>query len=301
MKFRTEYNPEKSTLILNPEKPVVLFGSCFSQNMAAKMAEHEWEGVNPAGTLYNPLSIDIAIEMLADGDDGVATFQESLSEYNGVWNSAFFDSSFSSTVKEDCVLEFRHRQRQFTETLKKGKVLVVTFGTSICYYRSEDSMAVGNCHKMPANLFYRQRLKCEEIVRIWSHRISKLREMEPELRIIFTVSPVRHLKDGFSGNSRSKAVLLLAVEEICQQNSGCFYFPAYEILNDDLRDYRFYSEDLAHPSAEAIEYIWEKFIESFVDSTGKMKLEEGSRSYKSHHHRAKTGALGLPIKKGSHL
>lgn len=296
MKFRTEYEAVKAPFTLNPAKPAVLTGSCFSQNMAARMEAHEWRASNPAGTLYNPLSICDAIDMMLDGETGAKRFEDSLSLSNDTWNSNKFDSSFSSARKEDCVMEFIHRQKQLVEGLEEGRLLIVTFGTSIVYYTSKDNIPVGNCHKLPSQLFYRKRLTIAGIVECWSAMIEKLKLRFPGIRIIFTVSPVRHLKDGFSGNSRSKAILLLAIEELLQGNEDCYYFPAYEILNDDLRDYRFYASDLTHPSEEGIEYIWEKFKQTYLDEQGVALLAEGGKRVRAKSHRPKTGALGKPLK-----
>lgn len=295
IKFRTEYEAARSRLTLNPANTVVMIGSCFTQNMALKMNEHMWKAVNPFGTLYNPHSLAFALDMMADKEKGLKRFEDDLFEFNGLWNSTIFDSSFSSPRKEDCIEEFLNRQREFLDNIEEGYTIIVTFGTSICYHLRENGVPVGNCHKQPANLFYEKRMTVSEIVSYWDVVIENLKEKYQGLKIIFTVSPVRHLKNGFTGNSRSKAVLQLAIEEICMYNEGCYYFPAYEIVNDDLRDYRFYASDLTHPSDEAVEYVWGKFIETFVDETGKKLLDEGEKIYKAKNHRPKTGALGRPL------
>lgn len=295
MKFRTEYSPLRASFILDPAKPAVMTGSCFSQNIAKKMEEHGWEAVNPSATLYNPVSIFRALEMMTYGTNGKRLFENSLFFFNGLWNSHYFDSSFSSRFKEDCIVEFEDRQRIFFEKLQKGKVIIITLGTSICYHLDSNSEIVGNCHKQPSELFFTKRLSPEKILTDWSHTHDLLLEKFQGLRFIFTVSPVRHLKDGFVENSRSKAVLLLAVDEICKKYDDCCYFPAFEILNDDLRDYRFYASDFAHPSKEAIDYIWEKFRETFIDEKGNALLKEGEKRIKALLHRPKTGALGKPL------
>lgn len=292
MKFRTEFEAKKSRLTLDPSRPVVLTGSCFSQNIAMKMESCQWRAVNPTGTLYNPHSIGLALDMMLDDVKGKERFERSLFEFNGIWNSDVFDSSFSSLDREDCIQEFLNRRDLLIDTLQEGKQLIVTFGTSIVYHTVEKHLPVGNCHKQPAGLFYRKRMTVSEVLSYWEVVIEQLKEKFPGIKIIFTVSPVRHLKDGFVGNSRSKAILLLGIEDILSYNEDCYYFPAYEILNDDLRDYRFYASDLAHPSEEAIEYIWEKFLETYMDPTGLRILEEGAKRIKASLHRPKTGALG---------
>lgn len=295
MKFRTEYIPSPASFSLDPRLPVVMAGSCFSQNIAARMIQHEWKAVNPLSTLYNPVSILKALEIMLDRESGSKLFDESLFYYNGIWNSHYFDSSFSSHEAENCREEFRIRQQELLGALEEGETLIVTFGTAICYHLQSSDEIVGNCHKQPANLFYRKRLTTEEIRGMWSDFLKNLKKRYPEIRVIFTVSPVRHLKDGFEGNLRSKAILLLAVEEIVNSDPSTTYFPAYEILNDDLRDYRFYASDLVHPSEEAIDYVWEKFVETFIDSEGRIYLKEGLSRYKSINHHPKTGALSLPL------
>lgn len=285
MKFRTEYEAGKAPFSLDPRKPAVLVGSCFSQNIASRMQDHLWEGLNPTGTLYNPESIAIAIDLMLDHKRGTKRFEDSLFLYNGIWHSRFFDSSFSSSEKEECLRLFEERSDKFRVKLLEGKVLIVTFGTAICYKETDTGSTVGNCHKLPASIFFTRRATPEEIVTLWNTSIGKLRQFAEDINLIFTVSPVRHLKNGFVGNSRSKAVLQLAVEDICESNPNCFYFPAYEILNDDLRDYRFYASDLAHPSDAAVEYIWEKFLETFVAPEDRLVLKEGSKKMKSLRHR----------------
>lgn len=297
MKFRTEYEALKAPFTLSPEKTVVLAGSCFSQNMANLMCEHKWRAVNPLGTLYNPVSIFLAVGMMLDKEGGAIKFEESLFLYNDIWHSNKFDSSFSSTDKEDCLADFKNKQSIFNSSLREGGTLIITFGTSICYYMKDDNYPVGNCHKQPSGLFLEKRLTITEITQLWIPFIKELTEKIPGIRIVFTVSPVRHLKNGFAGNSKSKAILLLAVEEICRHYPNCFYFPAYEILNDDLRDYRFYASDLVHPSEEAVEYIWEKFKQTFIDEKGLAYLHQGRKELKSQLHRPMTGALGKTIKK----
>lgn len=164
--------------------------------------------------------------------------------------------------------------------------MFITFGTSWCYFLADrEDYVVANCHKQPQSLFRRERVNVAEIVKVWGEMVTMLKERYPQLEIVFTVSPVRHLKDGFVGNMRSKAVLLLAIEELCRSYEWCHYFPAYEIVNDDLRDYRFYASDLAHPSEEAVEYIWEVFRATYLDPSGEAILKEGESILRGWEHR----------------
>lgn len=292
MKFRTEYNPVRSALTLDPTIPIVLVGSCFASNIAKKMRECMWNSYNGIGTLYNPMSIAKVLELMIFSECAYSDFEYSLFESGGNIHSWLFDTHFSATTKEKCLQNILDSQKELLSNLSESQALVVTFGTSWCYMLSEydfqdgmEEYIVANCHKMPASMFRRKRISVEEISSLWIELCNGIRQKYPDLKIIFTVSPVRHLKDGFEGNTLSKAILHLAVEQICEKVSGCIYFPAYELMYDDLRDYRFYASDLAHPSETAIEYIWEIFCKTFLDEKGLAKIKEGIKRYKTLNHR----------------
>lgn len=286
MKFRTEYRPQPSSLRLSPEHPVVLLGSCFSQNIARKMIECDWEAFNGVGTLYNPLSIAKVLDLLLFDNDFFTTTKKSLFQApDGLIHSWFFDTHFSRMSADECISAIENCRKNLVSTLSQAETLIVTFGTAWCYFLTEDKEIVANCHKMPQDMFVRRRISIKEIVDVWTQFCQQLKNRFPNLSIIFTVSPVRHMKDGFEGNARSKATLLLAVEEICSLYDFCHYFPAFEIISDDLRDYRFYATDLVHSSDSAVEYIWEIFRQTFLDSRGENLLKEGNRRYKALNHR----------------
>lgn len=290
MKFRTECTPQRSDLTLDPSRPAVMLGSCFATNMAGKMRECLWPVFSGAGTLYNPLSIATIVELLVLSDNPLEELEASLFESEGYVHSWLFDSHFSRLSAGECLAAIDEARQEMRRALEEAQVMIVTFGTAWCYYLQEkERYVVANCHKMPQSLFSRRRVSAGEIADVWTDLCARLRKLYPDLRIMFTVSPVRHLKDGFEGNARSKATLLLAVEEICERVGDAIYFPAYEIVTDDLRDYRFYASDLVHPSEEAVEYIWEKFRGSYVDEAGERMLREGNKEYKRRQHR--------PIKK----
>lgn len=297
MKFRTEYTAGKSELRLSPKDPVILTGSCFADNMVAKMNSCLWKTFNPFGTLYNPLSIEKALGLSLLTENPVEEYEKSLFYADGLWRSWWFDSKLAAENKTDSIEAFAKRIETLKRILNEGKTLTVTFGTSWCYYlKNREDYPVGNCHKQPQSIFERRRLDIVTVSQKWNNLINDLKERFPGLRILFTVSPVRHLKDSFEGNSLSKAILLLAIEQICRMNSDCFYFPTYEIVNDDLRDYRFYASDLLHPSEEAIGYLWEKFCESFVDDTDKPLLTEGEKIYKAWNHIPLPTSSNIPEK-----
>lgn len=343
MRFRTEYVTERGRVI-DPERPTVLLGSCFADNLGERMRRCLWEAENPAGTLFNPLSIASALDVMLSAADrfsgesvtsdspsvryeeGIRRFRESLFERDGVWLSWLFNSKLSGRSREEITERFMERAHRLDNLLSRAEVMFVTFGTAWCYWLDPDVTGgcrdtasgvgqkgccepclVANCHKQPAKWFERRRLTAEEIVEVWRKMLLKLRRCYPGLRVVFTVSPVRHLKDGFEGNARSKAILLLATEQLCggfsrngmaERCNGTFegsndtrgdadveYFPAYEIVNDDLRDYRFYAGDLVHPSEEAVEYLWELFRKRYIDERGEGILKAGEAEYKRRAHR----------------
>lgn len=285
MRFRTEYKPERAPFTLTPERPVVFLGSCFADNMSGRMRRGLWDARKFSGTLYNPVSIQKALEMALFADKPQERFAEHLFDDGPICHSWLHDSSFSRR-RSEIVDNYMETVRDFRETMKNAQALFITFGTSICYILSgSNDYIVGNCHKQPASLFTRRRLSVEEIVSLWTALERAIHLEYPDLHLIFTVSPVRHIKDGFAGNARSKAVLQLAVEQICESCPDCHYFPAYEIMNDDLRDYRFYDSDLLHPSDEAAEYIWEIFKATYLDEEGMRLFAKGENILKALRHR----------------
>lgn len=287
MRFRTEYISRPSAVPLRLDSPSLLLGSCFSDNIGARMRQCRWDArVNPCGVLYNPLSIARVLSLALGSVDMDAEIEASLTGDNGIWNSWLRDSGAASDTPDETTSKVVAGIRSLASSLVEAGVLIVTFGTSWIYELSDNpGYVVANCHKRPASTFTRRRLSVDEIVAEWRVMLEELSGRYPHLKVIFTVSPVRHLKDGFEGNARSKAILLLACERLCSGFPFAEYFPAYEIVTDDLRDYRFYADDLVHPSAEAVEYVWEKFLDRFVSPGSRRVLEEGESITKALGHR----------------
>lgn len=286
MKFRTEYNSERGPFGLNPKKRIIATGSCFADNIIKRMQQSLWEAENPVGTLFNPLSIglllNLAVSPLTERDKAL---EEKIFQVKDVWHSWWFDTKFSSTGRTDLLEKCSNSIDSLQAGLSEAQALIVTFGTSRCYWHKNEAIGiVANCHKMPASDFECRRVSIEEITELWENLCRKLHKQYPGLKIIFTVSPVRHVKDGFIENTRSKATLALAIEKIISDKSYCDYFPAFEILCDDLRDYRFYASDLVHPSQEGIEYIWNKFCERYLDKDGLEKVKTGENLFMRMHH-----------------
>lgn len=286
MRFRTEIPPFRAPFSLSPDHPAVMLGSCFSDHITSRMRSCLWRAVNPFGTLFNPISIAAALRLsLLPEEEALECFRASLFGENPV-NSRFFGSKMSAADPHAAQARFLEASRSLMSALDSAQALFITFGTAWVYALSgEPEVIVGNCHKQPASLFTRRRLSVEEITDEWIALAALLRERVPGLKLVFTVSPVRHLKDGFTGNSRSKAVLLLATEQLTSAIPDSFYFPAYELINDDLRDYRFYNPDLVHPSPQSVEYVWEHFCAAFLDKEAMETLREGGRIAAGYAHR----------------
>ncbi len=287
MKFRTEIDIKQSDNLLDPEQPVVLIGSCFTDYIGERMRMCRWRAYpNITGTLFNPASIAKILSIAIQWDNIFDIIADSIAQRDKHWVSWLADSGCTTYSNQDTKSRIFDRLLKLRNKLKDAKTLIVTFGTAWIYdLRERPGYVVSNCHKFPADTFIRHRLSVSEIVAEWKEVLQLLSEKYPDIRVIFTVSPVRHLKDGFEGNSCSKAILQLACEEICNDCEKAEYFPSYEIMNDDLRDYRFYASDLVHPSAEAVDYIWEKFQERYLSTTSRALLKEGEKVTKRLNHR----------------
>lgn len=272
---------------LNPEQSVVLIGSCFTDYIGERMRACRWRAYpNITGTLFNPSSIAWTLELACRWKHPFEVIKDSLTTRDRLWMSWLTDSECTTYNERETSERVLRRLLNLRERLADAHTLIVTFGTAWIYeLRERPGYVVANCHKFPSDSFIRRRLSVREITERWNSMLSLLKDTYPDLRTIFTVSPVRHLKDGFEGNSRSKAILQLACEEICAQNEKTDYFPSFEIMSDDLRDYRFYSSDLVHPSPEAVDYIWEKFQDRYMSKGSRALLAEGEKVTKRLNHR----------------
>lgn len=275
MQFRTEVKISKANFELTPHQPILMIGSCFIDNIGEKFRSAMWHAeVNPCGVQYNPISIS---RILLRALSGKPMTGDELVEKDQMWQSWLFDSHFSSSQKEDALVKINRALRLTRDALKNSQCIVVTLGTSWIYRLADSGEVVGNCHKFPATNFERERLIVAEIVEILKTMMLKVREMNPTVRFIYTVSPIRHFKDGAHQNTLSKSSLLLAVEQLCREFPEVEYFPAYEIMMDELRDYRFYASDMLHPSQVAIDYIWQRFREWCFSSEADKFTDEGTK------------------------
>lgn len=283
MKFRKKIDIAKSDLKIDHQSNIMLFGSCFSENIGEKLLDNKFGvDVNPFGVLYNPASICQAIDLLQDEK----IFSEAdIVEQQGVCHTFFHHSEFSDTDRSNFLQNINQRRKESSDNLNKAGILLITFGTAYVFNYKETGQVVANCHKFPASEFERYRLTADGIVGMWSRLIGRLRKTNPSLQILFTVSPIRHWKDGAHNNQLSKAILLLAIDELIGRHSGLHYFPSYEIVLDELRDYRFFAEDMLHPNSTAIEYIWEIFSDTYFDEKTKQINKEWQTIRKAIGHR----------------
>jgi hypothetical protein len=272
MRFHLDYHPEKSGFNIEHKNKVLLLGSCFTENIGGILKEHRFSvNVNPAGIMFNPLSIEMTLEKWSSGEKTNADY---FVERGGECFSYLHHSSLKAKSKQKLQEKLQQINMQIAEEIKGIDLLIITFGSAHYYKHKQLGVCVANCHKQPVQNFEKKLADVTEIVAAYEKLLSKLFGLNHKLKIIFTVSPVKYLKDGVIENSLSKSALVVSVHQLIRKFSGrCFYFPAYELVNDDLRDYRFYKKDLAHPTEQAIQYIWEKFSESYFDEKT-IKLNE---------------------------
>ena len=248
---------------LSYDKRLLMMGSCFATGMGRRLKEAKFDClVNPYGVLYNPLSISTALHRMLDGIPYAA---EDLYLHDGCWHSAMHHGDYSGTDREEVLHHINIALRQGHERLHCLDVLIVTLGTARVYEDADTGRVVGNCHKLPERCFRRRLLEVDEVVRDYVGLIKRLQDVRPSVQMLFTVSPIRHIRDGLHANQLSKSVLLLAVDRLCQLFPGTvFYFPSYELMQDELRDYRFYAPDMVHPSEVATDYIWQRFCSACI-------------------------------------
>lgn len=290
MKFRTEIKIDGAPKKLSPERLVLLAGSCFSDNIGDRMVESGWPViVNPCGVIYNPVSMAVLFQLaLLQRALRRSIVADSITLREGNYVSWFMGSLAMAQTAEECVDKACEAIDRLEEGLEKADAIILTFGTSDVWLLKGTDRAVGNCHKHPAMEFERRRVGIDEITAAWKMIMEATCERRREgvpPQFILTVSPRRYLSDGFAENTRQKAILALSCEKLCKEREDVIYFPAYEILNDDLRDYRFYAKDLLHPSVMAIDYIWEKFTETFLDLDGLARLKEMEKVARRKAHR----------------
>jgi len=270
--FATKVEIPESSVKITHQDGITALGSCFSENIGEKMKNVFFDiDVNPFGVLYNPASIRNSLHFLQTDKK----FTEKDLFFDGaLWHSFAHSSLFSDVSAEKCLEKINSQLEKSRLFFTKTRFLFITFGTSWVYEYTENGEIVSNCHKLSGKKFVRYSLSVEQIINDYKELIQSLNAQNSGLQIIFSVSPIRHWKDGAHENNLGKARLLLAINSLQNEFENVSYFPAYELLLDELRDYRYYASDMLHPSETAINYIWERFSEKYFSAeTVKIKKE----------------------------
>ena len=268
LKFKLTLASKRSENSIGYRDSLFLIGSCFSENMGAKLNTHLFKVFeNPHGILFNPISV---AQSLSDCIHNKQYTEADLFQLNEVWNSWQHHSRFSGISSKEALDKINNSIAKAHTFLKTADHIVITLGSAWVYQLNSQSphaagLVVANNHKAPATWFDKALMKPDALVLLLNKMVKDLLQFNPHLQIIFTISPVRHLREGLVENNRSKAVLIQAVHEIVDSTENVAYFPSYEYVIDDLRDYRFYAEDLVHPNYAASNYVWEKWIETYMN------------------------------------
>jgi len=300
MQLITPIEISKSKFKIEPGHKIMFLGSCFADSIGEKFVQGGFDAlVNPFGTLYNPMSISNLLLRCVEEKEYDASSEEVFMSEDGLWHSWMHHTKFSAHSEQEIVDNINNKMHETAAFLRSADVLIITLGTSIIYRLKENGMLVANCHKQLDSMFIRERLSVDKIVDNMLTTLQRLQVINSKLRVIITVSPIRHKRDGLHVNNISKGILLQAVDELINSvdnlintnnNSSLMtpdsslitYFPSYEIMLDELRDYRFYAEDMIHPSPLAVNYIWQRFQDTYFDHKTqeyvKLKNKEWARS-----------------------
>ena len=283
MELHLEFSPRPFSQKINHRHHLLLVGSCFTENIGSKLKQLKFSVLeNPNGILFNPVSIAKSVQSYIQNKQYTA---DNLFYQNECWNSWEHHTRFSHPQKEECLRMINQSQQAAHDFLKKANWLLLTVGSAFVYelfgspefipmQSGGDGGVVANCHKVPTDKFNKRLLGIDEIKNVLKDMLTDVFNFNAGIQIIFTISPVRHLRDGFVENNRSKAALIQAIHQLVDANERLFYFPAYELVIDDLRDYRFYAEDMVHPNYAATNYVWDKFIDTSVDDNSQALMKE---------------------------
>lgn len=263
MNFRTQLPPLEADFTITHQDALLSIGSCFTKHIGNRLIDLKFNNLlNPFGIIFNPISLSNALHYLLSD----RTFTErDLFYHNEQWHSFMHHSSFSGMDKEATLNRMNVALHEARMHLRKVNCLLITLGTANVFIYKKTGEIVANNHKLPIQEFERRRLHIRDIAESFEPLFRELKRQQPDLHIIMTVSPVRHVRDGLIENQRSKAALIIALEHLCRDLSYVSYFPSYEYMMDDLRDYRFYEADMIHPNEQAIAYIWERFSDAYFD------------------------------------
>lgn len=270
MNFHLEFSPKQFPSLINHQQKLFLIGSCFTENIGSKLKQYKFSVLeNPNGILFNPVSITKSISSYIANKTYTAA---DLFYENESWHSWEHHSCFSNPDKDICLQNINQSQQEAHDFIRTADWLMITMGSAFVYELANKEV-VANCHKVPTDKFNKRLLSIEEIKAALQKMAAALWQLNSSVKIIFTISPVRHLRDGFVENNVSKAALIQAVHQLTD-NQNFFYFPAYELIIDDLRDYRFYAEDMVHPNYAATNYVWEKFVTTCINEQTQKLMKE---------------------------
>ena len=282
MKFKIDFDIEPLQPKINHEDALFFVGSCFAENIAAKLLENKFKiYFNPNGIVFNPISIFNTLAHICEDEN---YDENALLQSDDMWYSFHHHSAIKAQSKEELLSKIKAINNEAKQALAQAKHLVITMGSAWVYEYLPNKEIVANCHKVPQTQFQKRLLSTAEIVEAFNDIYPKIKKLNPNISIMLTVSPVKYLRDGIIENNLSKSTLLLATDTICKTHS-LPYFPAFEIVNDELRDYRFYAEDMAHPSESAIQYVWERFMDTCVSEGSKLLMQQLDEIRKAYHHR----------------
>ena len=282
--FRTKLIPRVSEEKIKLGDISYLIGSCFSKNIGDKLNAYKFNALSsPFGVIYNPYSI---FKLLLAAIDNHSISTKGIIKHQGVYRHFDFHSDISALTREEIYLKLETAFTSTREQIQKAQWLIITLGTAIVFKHRDFNDIVANCHKIPGKEFEQSILTPEEIIEYFDRFEKRLREINKNIRIIITVSPVRHIKSTLETNSLSKAILRYATDRISTTYDFVKYFPSYEIMMDDLRDYRFYKPDMLHPNEVAIEYIWNRLVDSFFDPEAQHFIKKWTKIRKALGHRS---------------
>lgn len=286
MKLQTEIKLKEENNQIDYNSNILLLGSCFAQNIGDKIAYFKFQNLqNPLGILFNPVVIE---RLVLNAIDKKPFTDETVFFHNGRWHSFDAHSSLSAVSKETLIQHLNDAAKKTRHSIEKASHIVVTLGTAWIYTHKAPNKVVASCHKLPQNEFVKELLSVEKVSGSINSIVNAIKRVNTNASIIFTVSPVRHLKDGFTENQHSKAHLISAIHKLVSSQtkpSKLFYFPSYEIMMDELRDYRFYKADMIHPNQTAIDYIWGKFKYVWVSSNAFGVMDEVNAIQKGLRHK----------------
>lgn len=281
--FRTTLPDYHAPFQLSHHQSITCFGSCFAQHMAKRFADAKFDcTLNPFGIQYNPLNISACIQMILDD---YQFSERDLVQQDSYWYSLWHHSTFFHSDPQVLIEQLQKSLEIAKKKLLSTEVFVFTFGTAYYYQHKATKIIAANCHKLSSNQFDKHRISNKNIVEQFSSSLLRLKEISPDAYFIFTVSPIRHAKDGLIENTRSKANLILSIDTLLEQFPQASYFPSFELLMDDLRDYRFYEKDMLHPTGTAIDYIWNHFTKHLFSADTQALLAEIRRIQQAMEHR----------------